>query len=48
MSLGIPAITVNGGGSGVGAHSEAETFDSTDSALGTQRAVLLAVGLTEP
>ena len=48
MSLGIPAITVDGGGSGVGAHSEAETFDSTDSALGTQRAVLLAVGLTEP
>lgn len=48
MSLGIPAITVDGGGSGVGAHSEAETFDSTDSALGTQRAVLLAVALTEP
>ena len=48
MSLGIPAITVDGGGYGVGAHSEAEAFDSTDSALGTQRAVLLAVGLTEP
>ena len=48
MSRGIPAITINGGGVGFGAHSEQETFNAADSATGTQRAALLAVALTEP
>jgi hypothetical protein len=45
MSLGIPAITVSGGGIGAGAHSLGESFDTTDSWRGTQRALLLAVAL---
>jgi len=45
MNLGIPAITVGGGGIGRGAHSLNETFDTTDSWKGTQRALLLAVAL---
>ncbi len=48
MSLGIPAITIGGGGTGRGAHSLDETFDTTGSADGTRRAVLLAVALTQP
>jgi acetylornithine deacetylase/succinyl-diaminopimelate desuccinylase-like protein len=48
MSLGIPAITINGGGEGKGAHSLGETFDTTDSWKGTQRALLLTVALAEP
>ena len=47
MSLGVPAITVGGGGRGTWAHSLGETFDARDSWLGTQRAVLLAVALAE-
>jgi acetylornithine deacetylase/succinyl-diaminopimelate desuccinylase-like protein len=47
MSLGIPAITVDGGGSGTGSHTTAETFDSTDSWQGTARALLLAVALAQ-
>jgi acetylornithine deacetylase/succinyl-diaminopimelate desuccinylase-like protein len=45
MSMGIPALTIGGGGSGSGAHSLNETFDTKDSWLGTQRALLLAVAL---
>ena len=45
MSLGIPAITVGGGGRGTGGHSLAEAFDSTDSWKGTQRVLALAVAL---
>jgi acetylornithine deacetylase/succinyl-diaminopimelate desuccinylase-like protein len=45
MWLGIPAVTIDGGGSGWGAHSLGETFDSTDSWKGTQRATLLAIAL---
>jgi acetylornithine deacetylase/succinyl-diaminopimelate desuccinylase-like protein len=41
ISLGIPAITVGGGGSGSGAHSLEERFDSTDSWRGTQRVTAL-------
>jgi acetylornithine deacetylase/succinyl-diaminopimelate desuccinylase-like protein len=48
MSLGIPAITVDGGGRGTGAHALEETFDTTDSWQGTLRAVLLAIALAEP
>jgi tripeptide aminopeptidase len=47
MSLGIPAITVDGGGSASGTHSIAEVFDSTDSWRGTARALLLAIALAE-
>jgi tripeptide aminopeptidase len=47
ISLGIPAITVGGGGKGSGAHSLDESFDPTDSWKGTQRAVLLAVVLSQ-
>jgi len=45
MNLGIPAITISGGGSGTGAHSLGETFDTRESWRGTQRALLLAVVL---
>jgi tripeptide aminopeptidase len=45
MSLGIPAITISGGGVGTGAHSLNETFDTKDSWKGTQRAILLVTAL---
>jgi len=45
MNMGIPALTIGGGGLGSGAHSLNETFDIGDSWLGTQRALLLAVAL---
>ena len=45
MNLGIPAITISGGGAGAGAHSLNETFDAKDSWRGTQRALLLAIAL---
>jgi tripeptide aminopeptidase len=45
MNRGIPAITIGGGGMGMGAHGSNETFDTTESWLGTQRALLLAVAL---
>lgn len=47
MSLGIPAITVDGGGSASGTHSLTESFDSTDSWQGTARALLLAIALAQ-
>ncbi len=45
MNLGIPAVTIGGGGQGTANHSLDETFDTKDSYLGTQRALLLAVAL---
>jgi acetylornithine deacetylase/succinyl-diaminopimelate desuccinylase-like protein len=45
MSLGVPAITVDGGGKATGTHTTDETFDSTNSWQGTQRAFLLAIAL---
>jgi acetylornithine deacetylase/succinyl-diaminopimelate desuccinylase-like protein len=45
MNLGIPAITISGGGVGMGAHSLNETFDAKESWRGTQRALLLAIAL---
>jgi tripeptide aminopeptidase len=45
MALGIPAITIGGGGVGTGAHTLEETYDSTDSHLGPQVAILLAVSM---
>jgi tripeptide aminopeptidase len=47
ISLGIPAITIGGGGRSSGGHSLAESFDPTDSWRGTQRVLLLVVALTE-
>ena len=48
LSLGIPAVTIDTGGRGSGAHTEQETFDATDAWKGTQRAVLLAAVLAQP
>lgn len=48
MSMGIPAITIDGGGRGTGAHSLNEAFDMTESWLGTQRALLIAIALAQP
>ncbi|MGA3186899.1 MAG: M20/M25/M40 family metallo-hydrolase [Bryobacteraceae bacterium] len=45
MNAGIPAITIGGGGIGKDAHALTESFDTKDSYLGTQRALLLAVAL---
>jgi di/tripeptidase len=46
MSLGIPAITIGGGGSATGTHTTAETFDGTGSWYGTARALLLTLALS--
>jgi tripeptide aminopeptidase len=48
LSLGIPAVTIDAGGRGSGAHTENETFDATDAWKGTQRALLLTVALAQP
>ena len=46
INLGIPAITIDGGGQGSGAHSpQKEVFEIRDSYLGTQWALLVSVGL---
>jgi acetylornithine deacetylase/succinyl-diaminopimelate desuccinylase-like protein len=45
MNVGIPAVTIGGGGIGKDAHALTESFDTKDSWLGTQRALLLAVAL---
>jgi tripeptide aminopeptidase len=47
QSLGIAAITIDGGGRGRGAHALDETFDTTDSWQGTQRALLLTIALAQ-
>jgi tripeptide aminopeptidase len=48
MSLRIPAITIDAGGTASGTHSIDEVFDSTDSWRGTARAFLLAIALARP
>ena len=48
MSMGIQALTIGGGGSGSGAHSLNETFDTERSWEGTARALLLTIVLAEP
>ncbi|HMV47837.1 MAG TPA: peptidase dimerization domain-containing protein, partial [Blastocatellia bacterium] len=45
ISLKIPAVTIDGGGEGKGAHALDELFDTTNSHLGTQRALLIALGI---
>jgi acetylornithine deacetylase/succinyl-diaminopimelate desuccinylase-like protein len=47
MSLGSPAITVDGGGRGTGSHALDEAFDPTNSWMGSQRALLLAIALAQ-
>ena len=47
MSLGIPAITVDGGGRGTGSHALDEAFDPANSWMGSQRALLLAIALAQ-
>ncbi len=47
VSLGIPSLDIGGGGRGVHAHSLDEAFDTTDSYLGTQRALLLTIALAQ-
>ncbi|NNE98131.1 MAG: M20/M25/M40 family metallo-hydrolase [Pyrinomonadaceae bacterium] len=45
ISIGVPAITIDGGGKGKGAHSLDEQWDSKDSHIGSQRALLIALGV---
>jgi tripeptide aminopeptidase len=47
MNMGIPAITIDGGGRGTGAHALDEAFDPTNSWQGTQRALLIALALAQ-
>ncbi|MEO8257003.1 MAG: M20/M25/M40 family metallo-hydrolase [Acidobacteriota bacterium] len=47
MSLGIPSITIGGGGRGADAHALTESFDTTDAWIGTQRALLLTLTLAQ-
>lgn len=48
LSLGIPALTIDAGGRGSGAHTENETYDATEAWKGTQRAILLTIALAQP
>jgi len=48
LSLGVPALTIDTGGSGTGVHSEQESFDTTDAWKGTHRALLLTIALAQP
>jgi hypothetical protein len=45
LSLGIPSLDIGGGGKGTEAHALGEAFDTTDSWMGTQRALLLTIAL---
>jgi hypothetical protein len=46
MSLGIPAVTMDGGGSGTGAHATSETYTDGDRGwLGPQWALVLITRL---
>ena len=47
MSLRVPAVTIGGGGRGAGAHSTTESFDTTDSWRGTERALLFVIALAQ-
>jgi tripeptide aminopeptidase len=46
ISLGIPAVTLGGGGKEENNHSPNESFDPTDAYLGPQRVFLTILGLT--
>ena len=48
MSLGIPAITIDGGGQGRGAHALSESYDDGDRGwLGPQWAALIVATLAQ-
>jgi hypothetical protein len=47
MSLHIPAITIGAGGRGTDAHALTESFDTTDSWVGSVRALLLTIALAQ-
>jgi acetylornithine deacetylase/succinyl-diaminopimelate desuccinylase-like protein len=47
MNLGIPAITIDGGGRGRDSHALDENFDPTNSWQGSQRALLLCIALAQ-
>jgi tripeptide aminopeptidase len=50
ISMGIPAITIGGGGQGFGAHSLDEWFRNVDGPVGVQRVLLIVlaqVGVTQ-
>ncbi len=46
LALGIPAVTLGGGGQGGGAHSLQEWYDPTDRARGLQRVLLTLLLMT--
>ena len=48
MQMNIPAIAIGGGGSGRGTHTLAETFNSSGSSRGTERALRIAIELANP
>jgi acetylornithine deacetylase/succinyl-diaminopimelate desuccinylase-like protein len=48
VARGIPAIAIGAGGTGMGQHTPAETFDTTDAWRGVQYAVLLVLALSQP
>ena len=45
--LRIPSVQIGGGGEGADAHAPTESFDTTDSWRGTQRALLLTIALAQ-
>jgi len=47
MNLGVPAITIGGGGKDQGAHSLGETDDITDSYKGPQNALLTVLAIVQ-
>jgi acetylornithine deacetylase/succinyl-diaminopimelate desuccinylase-like protein len=47
VSLGIPSLDIGGGGRGTDAHAPGEAFDTTDSWMGTERALLLTIALVQ-
>jgi tripeptide aminopeptidase len=47
MAIGVPAITIGGGGRGRDAHALTENFDTTDAWQGAQHALLLTISLAQ-
>jgi di/tripeptidase len=45
ISLGVPAITLDGGGIGKGTHSLNESWDTTNSHIGSQRALIITLAI---
>jgi acetylornithine deacetylase/succinyl-diaminopimelate desuccinylase-like protein len=46
-SLRIPSVHIGGGGAGSGIHTPGESFDTTDSWRGAERALLLTIALVQ-